>query len=180
MPLGAQNCIMSSYDRQRRQKILSQAEGYIELGMPKHALDVIAQERANAIVDGQIHYLGGEALRMLERYDEALDSLQLAAEAMPDNVHVWLALGWCHKRTDALDLAIEALEIALEIDPSEAIIHYNLACYWSLAHNKQFALDYLSRAFEIDSNYRDLVEDEPDFNPLRSDSDFQSLMTVIV
>ena len=150
---------MSSQRRQRRQRILLQAEGYLELGMAQHAHDSLARADDLPASDGQIHYLRGEALRTLERYGEALEALQKAAEAMPDDVHVWLALAWCHKRTDGLDLAIEALEIAVEIDPSEAILHYNLACYWSLARNKQYALDYLSRAFEIDSNYRDLVHD---------------------
>jgi len=171
---------MSPQDRQRRQRVLLQAEGYLELGMAQHALDVLAGTADPAAADGQIHYLRGEALRTVERYAEALDALKKAAEAMPDDVHVWLALAWCHKRTDGLDQAIEALEIAVEIDPSEAILHYNLACYWSLARNKEYALDYLSRAFEIDSNYRDLVHDEPDFDPLRKDPGFRSLTTVIV
>jgi hypothetical protein len=33
----------------------------------------------------------------------------------------------------------------------------------------------LSRALEIDANLRDLVGDEPDFNPLRHDPDFIAL-----
>ena len=171
---------MSPHDRHRRQQVLQQAEGYLELGMPRHALDTLARGDHLVAVDAQARYLRGEALRSLERFVEAIDSLLKASELMPDNVHVWLALAWCHKRTDGLDLAIEALEIALEVDPSEAILHYNLACYWSLSRNKEYALDYLSQAFDIDSNYRDLVHDESDFDPIRDDSEFQALTTVIV
>ena len=43
-----------------------------------------------------------------------------------------------------LDLAIETLQDALDIEPGEAILHYNLACYWSLANNVQLALDFLA------------------------------------
>jgi hypothetical protein len=66
------------------------------------------------------------------------------------------------------------------VDSGEAIIHYNLACYWSLARNKRYALKYLAQAFEIDAKYRDLVHDEPDFDFVRDDPDFQSLTSVIV
>ena len=58
-----------------------------------------------------------------------------AVAAEPRNVRIYLALGWCYKRIHRLDLAIETLEEALEIDSNPAlnrgILHYNLACYWS-------------------------------------------------
>ena len=91
-----------------------------------------------------------------------------------------LALGWCYKRTGQLAKAIEALERAVKIDSSEAILHYNLACYWSLARNRTLALRYLSQALEIDANFRDMISDEPDFNPLRHDPEFIALTSVIV
>ena len=97
-----------------------------------------------------------------------------------ENLHTWLALGWCHKRNQRIDLAIQALEEAMSVDPTEAIIHYNLACYWSLANNPKLAVEYLAEAFTIDPNYRDLVADEPDFDPIRGDHDFRMLTSVIV
>jgi tetratricopeptide (TPR) repeat protein len=125
-------------------------------------------------------YLRGLALREMERYCEAIEPLKEAAESEPENIHIWLALGWCEKRCGRLDLAIQALEEALAVDSSEAIIHYNLACYWSLAANVKLALDYLSRAFDIDPNYRDLVAAESDFDPIRHHPEFQALTSVIV
>ena len=88
-------------------------------------------------------------------------------------------MGWCFKRINRLDLAIESLEEALSADADEAIVYYNLACYWSLAHNVEQALNYLSVAFDIDPNFRDLVDDERDFDPIRSNSDFRSLTSVV-
>lgn len=120
----------------------------------------------------------GETLRELARYEEALSPLQRSADLVPDDIHVWLALGWCYKRTGKLGKAIEALEQAVAVDPGEAIIHYNLACYWSLAHNRVLALEYLSHALEMDANFRDMVLDEPDFQPLRHDPEFLQLTSV--
>ena len=125
-------------------------------------------------------YLKGQALRTMERFEEAIEPLQQAAEAQPENIHIQLALGWCYKRTGRLDLAIQSLEEAMEARPDEGIIHYNLACYWSLAHNKGLALQYLTQSFDLDPNYRDMVADERDFDPIRDDPDFQMLTSVIV
>jgi tetratricopeptide (TPR) repeat protein len=97
-----------------------------------------------------------------------------------ENIAVRLALGWCYKRTKRLDLAIESLEEALAIDSSQAILHYNLACYWSLAGNVKLAVAYLAQSFELDSNYRDRVHEERDFDAIRRHPQFLALTAVIV
>ena len=103
-----------------------------------------------------------------------------SAQRNPDNISVWLALGWCYKRTGKLDRAIESLEEALNVEPNDALVHYNLACYWSLAQNKRQALNYLAKAFKLEDEYRRLVAEESDFDPLRKDPAFQALVRVTV
>lgn len=174
---------MSSTDRMLTKKVLREAEGYLELGMPQHALDVLVRLDASAESQSRALYLKGEALRALERYDEALDPLQRAAGIAPGNVSVWLALGWCFKRVGQIDQAIESLEQALDSDADDAeraLIWYNLGCYWSLAGDKRRVLEYLSLAFASEPKYRDQVADEPDFDPLRTDPDFLALTSIIV
>jgi Flp pilus assembly protein TadD len=171
---------VSSHDRIRRQQMVSQAEGYLELGMPRHTLDVLARYAQAENLPDHALYLQGEALRALGKFREALEPLSRAALGSPNDLHVWLALGWCHKRTGRLDLAIEALEEALSVEPNDALVNYNLACYWSLAGNKRHALSYLSRSFELKEDYRSLVASESDFDALRSDPSFQALVRVTV
>jgi tetratricopeptide (TPR) repeat protein len=161
-------------------RAIEEAEGYTELGMTEHALRALQRRGALVHGNGRACYLLGEALRELARYEEALLPLERSADLLPDDIHVLLALGWCYKRTGQLAKAIDALERAVKVDPSEAVLHYNLACYWSLARNRTLALRYLSRALEIDSNFRDLIPDEADFNPLRHDPEFRQLASVIV
>jgi Flp pilus assembly protein TadD len=156
-------------------KLQHQAEGYLELGMPQQAINTLSRLGPNAASDAQSLYLQGEALRALERYDEALGVLRHAAEAEPENIRVWIALGWCHKRTGRIDLAIEALETAMAADPEEALIRYNLACYWSVAGGKRQAVAFLEQALALDPTYRHRVEHESDFDPIRSDPDFQAV-----
>lgn len=171
---------MSGLHRIRLQRTLREAEGYLELDMPQAALQVLSRIESPGTFRGHFAYLQGEAYRSLDRFSESIDWLRKASDFSPSNTHVWLALGWCHKRTGRLDLAIEDLEHALEADASQAIIHYNLACYWSLAGNKKQSLGYLARAIRMDANYRDLAADEHDFDSLREDPEFQALTSVIV
>ncbi|MGQ9575521.1 MAG: TPR end-of-group domain-containing protein [Thermoguttaceae bacterium] len=160
----------------RQKQIEREAEGYLELGMPQRALEALNKLGGEAELSLQGLYLRGEALRWLERYEEALPFLEKAAQALPEDIHVWLALGWCYKRTGRIDRAVEAMQQALKAKPREALLHYNLACYLSLAGQRERALEHLAKAFALDPEYRQLVPGEPDFDPLRSDPQFQALL----
>jgi tetratricopeptide (TPR) repeat protein len=176
--------------------LLREAEGYLELamvfadrwplpaelrvGLANRALETLGQLDSISNCKAVVTYLRGQALRIMERHQEAIAALERSADLDPANIHVWLALGWCYKRTGRLDLAIQSLEEALSIDSDQAIIHYNLACYWSLAHNAKHALTYLTQAFQIDPSYRDMVAEEHDFDPIRDHPGFQELTSVIV
>ena len=175
---------------------LREAEGYLDLLIPPsphlrlpRELRIPLAERAIAALDhvgntsgwsADALFLRGQALRIMERYSEAIESLRRAAEVAPQDQHIRLALGWCYKRCQRIDLAIESLEEALEYSPDSAILHYNLACYWSLARQIRKAVSFLARAFELDPDYRDSVASESDFDPIRAHPHFQSLLSVIV
>lgn len=186
---------MSNYSRIQRQQLLREVEGYLDLAMvladryplnpatrdriamrALNTLDRLEPETQNSSIG--LH-LRGQAYRAMERYQEAVGPLTAAKEADPENIHILLALGWCHKRLDRIDSAIEALEDALAVCPDEAIIHYNLACYWCLANNIPLALVYLSQSFDLDPDYREMVENEPDFDPMRDHPEFVALLNVI-
>ena len=170
---------MNTVQRHSLQRACGEAEGYLELAMPDHALHAL--QRRGALVHGDAKgcYLLGEALRELNRYREAIAPLRRSLDLIPDDIRVCLALGWCYKRVGRLDEAITALEHAVRIEPAEGILHYNLACYWSLVRNHPTAIQYLSRALEINGNFRDLVADEPDFDSIRNDAEFVALTSVV-
>lgn len=171
---------MAVRNRIRLRQIQTQAEGYLELGMPQHAIETLARLGDPANFNSRALYLWGDALQVMGRFGEALVPLARAAKIVPENIHIWLAMGWCHKRTGDIDLAIEDLEEALAVEPGEAIIHYNLSCYLCLVGDKTRALYHLSEALSINPEFRDLVESEHDFDSIRSDPEFQMLTKVIV
>jgi tetratricopeptide (TPR) repeat protein len=187
---------MSDPARIRRQQILREAEGYLDLitafgdrwpSRPE-ARDPLGERVLSSLdrIDnpGGLHahilFLRGQAFRAMQRYSDAVKPLVEATELEPENIHVRLALAWCYKRCRRLDLAIQSLEEILETEPAHAILHYNLACYWSLAGNAKQACSFLAQAFELQPDYRDLVQNEADFDSIRSHPHFLALTTVIV
>ena len=186
---------MSGYSRIRRQQLVQEAEGYIDLAMclsDRWSLDdshrVRMANRSIAALDlldaeqmdhPRVLYLRGQAYRLMHEYRHALPPLQRASELDPENIHVNLAIGWCFKRIGRIEAAIQALEEALEVRGDEAILHYNLACYWSLAQNLGLALSHLSIAFDLEPDYRDMALGEEDFDGLRDHPEFMILTGVI-
>ncbi len=170
--------MMTDFLKQRLRRTRREAEGYLELGMPDHALCTLQRHPRLINDDPRGSYLLGECLREMRHYREAIGPLSRSLELIPDDIHVWMALAWCYKRVGHVEQAIDALERAVEVEPGNAILHYNLACYWSLAQNPRLALHHLANALDIDGNFRDFIPDEPDFDPLRRNPLFQSLAMV--
>jgi len=187
---------MTAMSRQRRQAILREACGYIELGellvdhdqpvpvsarrLLDRALGLLAvlPEPTRSTADAKL--LEGEALRALGRWDASLAALAVVTEQEPRRLEAWLGMGWCLKRLGRLDEAINALKKGLESSPREPILLYNLACYHSLGGNVQAAIEHLTNAISLDGRYRDLLLAEPDFDPIRKDPRFVAVTHITV
>jgi tetratricopeptide (TPR) repeat protein len=170
---------MSINPKNRVERRLKAAEGYLELELPHLALAALDEVKDPLDLHFEWHVLRGEALRHLERHDEALKAFQPAEREKPDNVPLLMAMAWCYKRTSQLPRAIASMERAYKASPKEPIILYNLSCYWSLAGNKTQALSWLGRALRMDKSLFRLIESETDFDPLRGDPDFQMLVRAV-
>src|SRR5262249_15704804 len=154
-------------------KQLDEAEGYLMLDLPQRALQILDGRADWSEMQFEANVLKGEALQSMKHYREALRPLEVAAALRPSDVRVALALGWCYKRTNRLAQAIDSLDRALREHPEQSLLHYNLACYWSLAGNGSKALSELSIALGLDPDLRLLISDESDFNLLRGNPDFE-------
>jgi tetratricopeptide (TPR) repeat protein len=167
---------MSRVSDDQIRKQLDEAEGYLMLGLPERSLQILESRPDWLNMQFEASFLKGEALRNLKHYREALRPLEIAAGLRPTDTRVALALGWCYKRTNRLAQAIDSLERALREHPDNALLHYNLACYWSLAGNSPKALDELALALEFDSELRALIANESDFQQLRGNPAFERLL----
>lgn len=176
--------------------ILRRASGYLELGelllegeadappsacrLLRRALAELDQLDGAVRKDAAASLLEGESLRALGEWGAALPPLTRAATAKPRQVEAWLGLGWCLKRLDRLDDAIAMLRRGLDASPEQPILHYNLACYHSLAGNVPAAIEHLTRAIAIDDRFRDLTGSERDFDAIRSDPRFVAVTHLTV
>ncbi|MCC9606840.1 tetratricopeptide repeat protein [Blastopirellula sp. JC732] len=186
---------MNSLQETRRLRRIREVEGYLDLILSASSQLSATFEakrtvalRAISLLDeideldgssSDTLYLRGQTYRTLDEHDKAIECLRQVCDDDPADIHVWLALGWSYKRLGRLDLAIEALEEAMCQDPAQPIIHYNLACYWALAKNIRLSLEYLAQACEINSSFRELVGNEPDFDAIRNDPEFIGLLNLI-
>lgn len=162
-------------NRERILRRLAAAEGYLELDLPLRSLEILQSRPEWGTMQFEACFLTGEAMRSLGQFRDALKPLEIAANLRPGHMGVALALGWCYKRTNRLAQAIDALERAERAHPNDALLHYNLACYWSLAGNPSRAVDELTLAVDLDSRFREKIPAESDFDSLRGNPDFDQL-----
>ena len=167
---------MSRNSRDQVRRLLDEAEGYLMLDLPGRSLEILDSRSEWSTMQFEANFLKGETLRCLDRYREALKPLEIAATLRPSDTRVALALGWCYKRTNRLAQAIDSLERALRAHAEEPLLHYNLACYWSLAGNITKAVNALSAALELDPELRSLIAEESDFDQLRGNPEFDRLV----
>lgn len=86
---------------------LAAAEGYLDLGMPQHALDELIGVEESGPLEAPVQLLRGEALKALEKYGEAIAPLQRAAQLIPapHNKAAWMSLSECFRLRGQTELA---------------------------------------------------------------------------
>ena len=160
----------------RAKRRMDAAQGYLMLDLPDRALrelDEIVEPDKTAC---EYHLLRGEALRAKSDHRAALDAFRKAHLASPGDLGALMGMAWCFKRIDRLDQSIEMMQLAYESHKETPVVLYNLACYYSLAGEKELALSWLGRALRMDRGFTKLVSRETDFDPLREDPDFLHLL----
>jgi tetratricopeptide (TPR) repeat protein len=65
---------------------------------------------------------------------------------------------------------------ALEIEPNEPMLLYNLACIYSLAGEIDEAIGCLERALEVGFAHTPWIRKDSNLDPLRDDPRFQAVM----
>jgi tetratricopeptide (TPR) repeat protein len=91
------------------------------------------------------------------------------AEFQPHDIQWTISLAYATRRADSIQAAKEILLNAESRFPKEAIIKYNLACYFCQLGDIENAKSYLKKAIEIDSTWRLQALDDEDLR-LRWDS----------
>jgi tetratricopeptide (TPR) repeat protein len=106
----------------RVSKRLTQAGGYLELGMPQQALDCLDNLGVLGPFEAQVELLRGEAYRRQRRFQEAATSFKMAAEksSSPRQRETFLAMSICYGQTGNMQEAFEMLARARGAPSPEA------------------------------------------------------------
>lgn len=100
------------------------AEGFLELGMYDHALQELDSIEDRSDCAGPWLYLRGQSLQAMERYDEAIDSLNQAAQLFPfpHSKHIWHALSECCREGGNDEMADAAATTAEVVEHIETVL----------------------------------------------------------
>lgn len=88
------------------------------------------------------------ALAELHRIDEALDLADTLLEEFPEHARVHCAMGFALSQADCLADALDALEHAYELDPSDELVLINLAHVYERVRDYERAVKIYDEAIE--------------------------------
>jgi tetratricopeptide (TPR) repeat protein len=91
---------------------------------------------------------------------------QKMAQHDPSNVQWAIFWALATRQVQSIEAARAILLGALEINPNEPTIHYNLSCYESRLHHFKQAKRHLARAIQLDNRFRLIALDDHDLEPL--------------
>lgn len=138
-----------------------------------------------------------------QNYEEALPHFQAILDGYPqekelvDRVQVYVRV--CRTNIDArtppqrkpeeyyylgvmraneanYDEAVEFLDRALQVDPKDEKAHYVMASTRALRGDREMAIRHLQEAITINPTNRVYAQNDPDFEPIRGDDEFQNLI----
>jgi uncharacterized Ntn-hydrolase superfamily protein len=95
------------------------------------------------------------------------------------DVHLrWDALSRAsaHHQPGRFERGIAILAEAHERFPDDGTILYDLACYESMAGRGDESLRHLARSLELEPSYREMARGDTDFDPVRDDDRFRSIV----
>jgi tetratricopeptide (TPR) repeat protein len=87
----------------------------------------------------------------------------------------WFSRGYELHQSDRYPQAIEAFAHSIDLNYRQATAMYNIACGFALLNDKENALTWLERALSLGFDDADLLRNDSDLDPLRSDPRFQQI-----
>jgi len=92
--------------------------------------------------------------------------LNVSLSSSPDDIQWTISVAYATRRADSIQAAKEILLNAERKFPNEAIIKYNLACYFRQLGAIENANNYAKKAFKIDLSWRMAGLEDEDLKPL--------------
>jgi|SRR4029453_2075479 tetratricopeptide (TPR) repeat protein len=140
--------------------------GYAQLGMYLEANEELDKIDPFLRAAPEVLALRVSIYCALEKWELMAELAKRLTEFEPDNPQWPVSLANATRRSNSIEAAKEILLNAERTFPKEAIIKYNLACYFCQTEDIETAKSYLKKTFEIDPNWRSLALEDEDLKPL--------------
>jgi hypothetical protein len=148
-------------------KRLNAAVGYLDLGMAMDAWNELEDIEAKDRVRPEVLKVRVEVCRALEKWEMMAEVSNDLRKIEPDEVGHPLNMSYAVRRFRGESEAADVLSLALRRYYDDALVRYNLACYWCVMGRVEEARNMLETAFKKDNSLRELAETDEDLAALR-------------
>jgi len=124
---------------------------------------------------GIYHYNEGNNLLKQSNFEEAITNYKMALHHNKDFEESYINISTAYLSTKQFDLALKYLNILKSINPSHPLLHYNLACYYSLLGKTAMGMEALKEAIQNGFNDQKMLKSDPDIENLRQSRQFGEL-----
>lgn len=157
------------FPRMSLDRSLLAAQGYMELEMPKEALEELDALGAAHCEDDSVLRMRLFILMKTQAWDEALAVCQRLRELYPEAASGYIHGAFCLHENGR---TAEARDLLLSGPPSleeEATYHYNMGCYNAVLGELDEAREYVKRSFVMDAKFREIAKLDPDLKEIRKE-----------
>ena len=123
---------------------------------------------------GIFHFNEGNKYLRKEKWEDAEKNYKMALHHNKEFQETYINLSTTYLRAKRYDEALETLLSLKKINASNPLLHYNLACYYSLTKQPKASLDSLKKAVDLDHRGFQEIQTDPDLENLRNEADFKT------
>jgi len=150
-------------------RTLLAAQGYIELDMPKEALEELDALGPEDCENDAVLRTRLFILMKTQAWDEALAVCRRLRELYPEAAAGYIHGAFCLHEEGR---TAEARDLLLSGPPcleDEATYFYNLGCYSAVLGDLDAARDYVQTSFVMDDKFREIAKLDPDLKSIRAE-----------
>lgn len=171
-----ENALKYAEEEDEPEIIWNSADVLSRLGRHEEALEKLKEAAKNESDSAEIWFGISDELLELERIQESLEACKKGLEIDRDDVDLVIHYGNLMLELENYEEAQKYFEKATILDSTDEVAWYNKACVLSKLNQKEDALDALTVATGIDSENKELMKDEEDFENIRNEERFTRLL----
>ena len=112
-----------------------------------------------------------------DKLDFEISFYEELLEKRPDFVDALILLGELYTKKGLYSNGLSVDRRLAQLRPDEPVVHYNLACSYSLLNKTDEALASLKRAVQLGYTEFDFMEGDKDLNNIRQDQRYKELVS---